>query len=129
MKIFIKNFIILRTDADMFIQLAAQRKTSANMTAAWRCLQLAKCWLGEAEQEEAGLKLPHTDDVYTGDLSPFEAYPLLEWLSLIRENIKVLIHKISPNDCIGPVGKARDLLHEAYFYYGFEIEEKQTITN
>jgi hypothetical protein len=115
----------LRINADMLIQLAAQQKTSANKTAAWRSLQLAKAWLGVLKGEMGAenpytppfianknygngdgeraylpnpdpLAIPPTNDVYCGDMSNHKTS--IVWLYYMRESIDILMRSVK--DCL-----------------------------
>lgn len=130
----------LRTDTDMLIQFAATRKTSANLTAAWRSLQMAKCWLGVLKGElgeqtpytkaDKATEIPPTNDVYNNAeiVASYSEMPLLDFVNNLRENINVLMEKA--NECAIPspypyniMRKATDYMQEARFYYGFELAD------
>lgn len=133
----------LRTNTDMLIQFAATRKTSAKLTAAWRSLQMAKCWIGVLKAElyahthelntqtyTQATEIPPTDDVYNNAeiVASYSEIPLLDFVNNLRENINVLMEKA--NECAIPrpfsynmMRKATDYMQKAHFYYGFELAD------
>lgn len=119
-----------RKRIDFLINCALILKTSAETTLAWRSLQMAKAWLGQAlgkmgqptpytVADNPGA-IPPTADTYEGDLP--ESLEGLEGINYMRQKISE-IHFVLPQEeeqkrCYR---KAADYLAEARMWYGFEL--------